>query len=38
MNRVIIKDACLPLNIKEFIEEFSDRVILLVMNLFSGYD
>jgi len=38
INRVIIKDGNLPPAINEFSEEFSNYIIISLINFFSGYD
>ena len=38
MNRVTIKDACIPPNVEEFVEEFTGLACASVLDMFSGYD
>ena len=38
MNKVTFKDVGIPLNLKEFIKEFTDMATASVLNYFSGYD
>ena len=38
LNKVLIKDANLPLSVDEFLEDFSGMAIASVVDLFSGYD
>ena len=38
LNKVLIKDANLPLSVDEFLEDFSRMAIVSVIDLFSGYD
>ena len=38
INKVTIRDANMPPNIEEFLEEFTGCVIASLLNFFSGYD
>jgi len=38
LNEVTFKDACLPPNIEEFVEEFAGLPLSSVLDAFSGYD
>jgi hypothetical protein len=38
MNKVTIKDAYIPPNIEEFVEEFTGLACVLVLDMFSGYN
>ena len=38
INCVTIKDACLPPNIEEFLNEFTGLLCALVLDMFSRYD
>jgi Integrase zinc binding domain/RNase H-like domain found in reverse transcriptase/Reverse transcriptase (RNA-dependent DNA polymerase)/Chromo (CHRromatin Organisation MOdifier) domain len=38
LNGVTIKDACIPPNVEEFVEEMSGLAVASVLDMFSGYD
>ena len=38
LNKILIKNANLPLSANEFLEDFSGIAIMSVIDLFSGYD
>ena len=38
MNKVTIRDANMPPNIEEFLEEFTGCVVASLLNFFSRYD
>ena len=38
MNGVTLKDANIPPSVDEFAEDFGGVAMILVVNLFSGYD
>ena len=38
INRITLKDACIPPNVEEFAEDFTGLSMASVLDLFSGYD
>ena len=38
LNRVSVKDINLPPLVDEFLEEFDGITVILIINLFLGYD
>jgi hypothetical protein len=38
MNKVSLKDGCLPPNVEEFVEHFTGMPVASVLDMFSGYD
>ena len=38
MNAVTIRDALIPPNVDEFVERVAGRLLISLVDLFSGYD